>query len=124
MPANAITRVALCDDAAGFPELVTAWLDRAEETELVVRTGSASELLEVLEATRPDVVLLDFMLPEGPTDPERVQRIRELAPGVRIVLVSSLPAIPLGDEAARVGADAFCTKATTAERLLAAIAGD
>lgn len=114
----------LCDDALGFPDLVASWLQDDPGMELVARTGTATELLEVLPEQPADVVLLDLMLPEGTTTPELVERVRALAPGVRVVLVSSLPVDLLQTEVVRTGADAAGPKATTAEQLRAVIRGD
>lgn len=118
-----MTRVVLCDDAIGFPELVAAWLDAADGIELVGRTPTWSGLEALLPDARPDVVLLDFMLPEGPADPARIAAIRRLVPGVRVVLVSSLPAVQLEDQARRLQVDAWCPKTTGAPQLLAAVTG-
>jgi DNA-binding NarL/FixJ family response regulator len=116
-------RVLVCDDALGFPALVASWLKGSPETEHVGTTTTATELLEVVAAHAPDVVLLDLMLPDGKASPELVQRIRELVPGSRVVLISSLPGALLAGEVARVGADASCPKATTPEQLLAIVIG-
>jgi DNA-binding NarL/FixJ family response regulator len=116
-------RVLLCDDALGFPALVASWLNGSSEAEHVGTTASATELLEVIGSCVPDVVLLDLMLPEGKTTPELVQRVRDLAPGIRVILISSLPAAMLADEVGRVGADGSCPKATTPERLLDVVTG-
>jgi DNA-binding NarL/FixJ family response regulator len=119
---NGAIRVLLCDDALGFPRLVASWLARGDEFEYLGLADSATELLEIAPGLAPDVVLLDYMLPEGPASPELLARIRGVVPGVRIVLISSLNGPELAAEAARVGADAHCPRATRAEALLAVIA--
>ncbi|MEA2285462.1 MAG: hypothetical protein QOJ21_1505 [Solirubrobacteraceae bacterium] len=116
-------RVMLCDDALGFPALVASWLDGSRDAEHVGTTASATELLEVLADCGPDVVLLDLMLPEGRTTAELVQRVRDLAPRSRVILISSLPAAMLADEVGRLGADGSCPKATTPQRLLDVVTG-
>lgn len=113
----------LCDDALGFPRLVASWLARGEGFEYLGLASSATELLEVAGTLAPDVVLLDYMLPEGPASPELVQRIRSLVPDVRIVLISSLNGPELAAEARRTGADGYCPRATKPERLREIIAG-
>ncbi|HWT93653.1 MAG TPA: response regulator transcription factor [Solirubrobacteraceae bacterium] len=114
-------RVVLCDDAIGFPDLVASWLQDEPGIELVAAVGSATELRETLPHHAPDMVLLDLMLPEGQTGPELVDHIRATVPGVRVVLVSSLPKDLLGGEVVRTGADGAVPKATTSEQLRAAI---
>jgi len=115
-------RVLLCDDALGFPRLVASWLARGDEFEYLGLAQSATELLEIAGGLAPDVVLLDYMLPEGPASPELVAQIRDLVPGVRIVLISSLNGPELAAEADRTGVDGFCPRATKPERLRAVIA--
>jgi DNA-binding NarL/FixJ family response regulator len=115
-------RVFLCDDALGFPRLVASWLAREARFEYLGLAKSATELLEVVGGLAPDVVLLDFMLPEGQTSPELVAKVRALAPGARIVLISSLGEERLAEEARRTGADAHCPRATKPEAFLAVVA--
>lgn len=120
---RAPVRVLVCDDALGFPALVAKWLDRAPGVEHAGTTTTATQLLEVLPESRPDVVLLDLMLPEGQASPELVRQVRDRSEGVRVILVSSLPGPLLAAEVDRVGADGFCAKATTAEHLLEIVIG-
>jgi DNA-binding NarL/FixJ family response regulator len=94
-----------------------------QEAELVGSAMSGEEMLRVVADARPDVILLDLMLPEGPSSPELVQRLRELVPGVRIVLLSSMPEDTLSTEAERIGADAHSTKVLTVDGLLTVITG-
>lgn len=117
-------RVMLCDDAIGFPDLVASWIAAAPDIELVATASDATELLEIVAGVAPGVLLLDLMLPEGLSSPELVQRVRELAPGVRVILISSMPAAQLAGEAQHVGADAFSPKWTNADALLALVRGD
>ena len=116
-------RVIICDDAVAFPELVRSWLDESPRTTLAATATTLTELLEIVGEMAPDVVLLDLVLPEGRSSPELVARLRELAPGVRIVLISSMPITQLAQEAARTGADAYCPKAVRPDDLLAAVTG-
>jgi DNA-binding NarL/FixJ family response regulator len=116
-------RVLLCDDAIGFPDLVASWIAAAPDLELVATASDATEMLEVLPDAAPDVVLLDLMLPEGLSSPELVRRVRELAPGVRVILISSMPAAQLAGEGERTGVDALSPKWTTAEAMLALVRG-
>jgi DNA-binding NarL/FixJ family response regulator len=116
-------KVIVCDDAMGFPALAAAWLREASDIELAGIATSVRELVAMLREVEPDAVVLDHMLPEGPSSPERVAQIRELAPGVRVVLVSSLPPADLAAQAEKVGADAWCSKMTTAHALQAVVRG-
>ena len=78
----------LCDDAVGFPRLVAAWLGHDQGFEYLGLASSATELLDVVGDLAPDVVLLDYMLPEGPTSPELVGRLRPREPAQRLARFS------------------------------------
>ena len=114
-------RVLICDDAVGFPHLLEVWLNEAEGVEPVGVVATGPDLLERVGTDPPDAVLLDLMLPHGPITPELVAGVRDLAPGVRIVLVSNLPVDKLVSEAQRVGADATCAKAAPAAAFIGAL---
>jgi DNA-binding NarL/FixJ family response regulator len=116
-------RVLICDDAVAFPRLVELWLDGDKGVAPVGVVATADELLATIGETAPDVLLLDLMLPHGPATPELVAQVRAKAPGVRIVLVSNLPHDALAEAATRLGAEGFCSKATTPELLIEAVRG-
>ncbi len=50
--------------------------------------------LQVIEADRPDVILLDVAMP-GLSGPEALPAIRALAPGVNVILVSGTPDVDM-----------------------------
>ncbi|WP_205696784.1 response regulator [Conexibacter sp. SYSU D00693] len=114
-------RVLLCDDAIGFPRLVAGWLSDAPDLELVEMVDHEAAGLAKAAELQPDVLLLDVVLPGGQITRELVDQFRAAADGMRVVLISSLPAAELEPFAASMGADGFCTKATTASGLHDAI---
>jgi DNA-binding NarL/FixJ family response regulator len=56
-------RVAVVDDHVVFREGLRALLGRVEEIEIVGEAATTQEAIEVTEAVRPDVVLMDLHLP-------------------------------------------------------------
>jgi DNA-binding NarL/FixJ family response regulator len=114
-------RVFVCDDSPALSALVHHWCDMEPEVEFAGKAGSAEQMLDQLEAARPDVLLLDYRLPEGDASPELVRRARELAPGLRVILLSALDPEELEVEAARIGADAHRPKYISIEDLLAVV---
>ena len=111
----------ICDDAVAFPRLVEVWLGDGRGIAPCGVVSSAPELLERVGDAAPDVLLLDLMLPDGPASTDLVAQVRERAPGIRIVLVSNLPQEALEERARELGADGWCSKATTAEGLIEAV---
>ena len=69
----------------------------------------------------PDIVTLDFHMPKM-DGMEAVDRIRALAPGVKIVLISSNATMPVVMKAKDTGVDAFIAKPFDPRTVLDAIA--
>ena len=116
-PENHSIRVAFCDDAAGFPLLLTAWIRDMDGVELVGSASVAPDLLALLPRARPDVVLLDLLLPGGAATGALLDEIRGCAPGARIILMSSLRLPALQEQADSLGADGVWSKAAGSDAL-------
>jgi DNA-binding NarL/FixJ family response regulator len=84
-------------------------------------TGIAVEaqgLLAQVEATQPDLVLLDWYLPGQPIT-EVIAELKKLGQRPQIIVLSVRPEVE--SEAISAGADAFVTKAKSPDRLLATL---
>jgi DNA-binding NarL/FixJ family response regulator len=103
--------VLLCEDSLGFRMLASAWLDDAEDMELVGVAETGNEAVELASRLQPQVVLLDHLLPDADSS-TLVTRLREVAPGVAIALVSGMPNDLLATEARNAGVEAYCSKAS------------
>ena len=116
-------RIFVCDDSFGYRMLIGNWCELYDGVESAGMASDADELLRLLPAANADVLLLDLMLGEHRASPELVGSVRELSPGIRVVLASSMPIDVLNAETERVGADGCCSKLASADELFAAIAG-
>ena len=78
--------------------------------------------LELVEEKKPDVVLLDIMMP-GMDGREVCRRLREVAAETRIIYLTAKvePNVSLHAKDPRGGADAFIAKPATSKRILAKI---
>lgn len=103
--------VLLCEDSLGFRMLASAWLEDAEDMDLVGVAETGNEAVELAARLQPQVVLLDHLLPDADSS-TLVARLREVAPTVAIALVSGMPNDLLANEADRTGVEAFCSKAS------------
>lgn len=103
--------VLLCEDSLGFRMLASAWLDDAEDMELVGVAETGNEAVELASRLQPQVVLLDHLLPDADSS-TLVTRLREVAPGVAIALVSGMSNDLLATEARNAGVEAYCSKAS------------
>ncbi|XUM02160.1 response regulator transcription factor [Streptomyces venezuelae ATCC 10712] len=110
VPGGVAGRVLVVDDDPTVSEVVAGYLQRAGLT--VHRAGDGPAALEAAARHRPDLVVLDLMLP-GMDGLEVCRRLRANGPGTRTLPVVMLTA--RGDEEDRilgleVGADDYVTK--------------
>jgi DNA-binding NarL/FixJ family response regulator len=103
--------VLLCEDSLGFRMLASAWLDDADDMELIGVAETGNEAVELASRLHPQVVLLDHLLPDADSS-TLVSRLRDAAPGVAIALVSGMPNDMLAAEAENAGVEAYCSKAS------------
>jgi DNA-binding NarL/FixJ family response regulator len=103
--------VLLCEDSLGFRMLAAAWLEDADDMELVGVAETGNQAVELAAQLLPQVVLLDHLLPDADSS-TLVSRLRDAAPGIAIALVSGMPTELLATEAGRTGVEAFCSKAS------------
>lgn len=114
-----MTRVFLVDDHALFRAGVRAEL--ADAVELVGEAGEVAEAVAGIEATRPDVVLLDVHLPGG-GGAAVAAAVRDRAPEVRFLALSVSDAAEDVIGVIRAGARGYVTKTIDRAGLLDAIA--
>ena len=114
-------RVAVCDDARAVKFFLRHVLEEDGDIEVVSATSTGQEGLEGISQCKPDVLLLDLVLPDVPEPAVLVRQIRERSPGTAIVLISNMPPSNLRDEAGRVGADGWMLKAQKPEQLRAGV---
>lgn len=100
-------RVVLVDDSVPVRATLRQLLQE-EGFEVVGEAGNGADALALLEAGSPDAVVLDLAMP-GMDGLRAIPKIRELAPGTKIVVLS-LAGRSLQSEALELGADAYFGK--------------
>lgn len=111
-------RVLVADSQSRVRFALRTLLKRQDGMEVVGEAGTAAELLEQVELTQPDLVLLHWRLHE--TTPDLMRRLQSLCPGLRVIALSAR--CETRYEALKAGAEAFIWKTEQPEKLLAAIA--
>ncbi len=104
-------RVAVCDDARAVKMFLRHVLEEDGDMQVVSSTSTGHAALEELAHHRPDVLLLDLVLPDVPDPADLIRQLREQSPRTAIVLISNLPPFRLEEEAQRLGCDGWMTKA-------------
>jgi DNA-binding NarL/FixJ family response regulator len=82
--------------------------------------GTATEALERIEASQPDLVLLDICLGDE-SSLDMIRCIRERCPATKILVVSYLDEFVFAERALRAGAHGYIQKSESPERLLQAM---
>lgn len=88
----------------------------------VITAGSGAEALERIDATRPDLVLTDLVMP-GMDGRELVREIKERWPDQEIVVVTSVSDVETAVAAMKVGATDYLLKPIDRTALLRSIGG-
>ena len=108
-------RVFVCDDAPAFRDLLRMALE-ADGSLAIVGEAEDGTGLDAIADARPDVVLLDLNMPElGGL--EALPRLRELAPGARVIVLSSFSAEEKEGAALAAGADRYLDKRESFSRI-------
>lgn len=84
---------------------------------VVAEASSGEEALSLVVTRTWDAVILDIRLP-GKSGLEILPDLRVVAPGVPIVAMSGLPAVPYATAASRAGAAAYVLKERAPEELV------
>jgi two-component system, NarL family, response regulator LiaR len=109
-------RVLLADDHEVFLHALAQLVDADPRLEVVGRAGDGEEAVALAEELRPDVVMLDAVMP-GTDGLEAARRIRRQLPDTGVVLVSGLEQDDWERRAAEVGASVWMTKEDAIARL-------
>ncbi|MBK8020824.1 MAG: response regulator transcription factor [Chloroflexi bacterium] len=113
-------RVAIVDDHDMLRSGVAVFLQAFPDLQLVGETGSGVQALDMCRKLRPDVLLVDLIMPDmdGVTV---VQCIHQEMPTVRCIALTSYDDPPLVRQAVQAGAISYLLKSVSIDELAAAI---
>jgi two-component system, NarL family, response regulator DevR len=104
-----VIRVLIVDDHEMVREGLMAMLKSEPDFEVVGQTGHGAEVVELVETTRPDVVLLDARLPDL-SGVEVCRRLTQSHPSVAVVILTTYTDPDLVQECIQAGARGYVVK--------------
>ncbi|MFZ0218033.1 MAG: response regulator transcription factor [Candidatus Dormiibacterota bacterium] len=113
-------RVLIVDDHRVVADGLRLVLGEYPDLEVVGIAGDGLTALRLASATPPDVVLVDYRLPDM-TGVDLAARLRTSVPGLRVLFLSMVMSAALIREAVRAGARGYLVKTQPAEELVDAV---
>ncbi len=115
-----VTRLVLADDHTLFREALRSLLERFPEFAVVGEATNGREILDVVQATTPDIVLMDISMPEV-DGLEATAVLSRSYPQVHVIILSMHGVGRFAEEAMRAGAKGFLMKDVATVELQEAI---
>jgi DNA-binding NarL/FixJ family response regulator len=115
-------RIVIVDDHAILRDGIASILDAQPDFEVVEEAGSVAGALEAVQASKPDMVLMDYGLPDG-TGLEATREILASFPQTNVVLLTVHEEDDLLFDALRSGAKGYLLKNIPAKEMLAKLRG-
>jgi putative two-component system response regulator len=114
-------RIVVVDDHPIFAHSLVRLLGSKPELNVVGTAGSVSEAVAAALAYEPDVILMDFILPDG-DGPQATEQIKALMPSVKVIMLTVRTDDEAFARAIAAGCSGFVKKEDAVESLLEAIA--
>jgi DNA-binding NarL/FixJ family response regulator len=114
------TRVLIVEDHRVVAEGLAALINHQADMEVVGSVGTVADCVPAANDLRPDVVLLDYRLPDG-TAPDAADAIRSTRPEVKVIFLTREDTDAARFAAVQAGASAFIHKSRAASDVVDAI---
>lgn len=119
-PSMQPTRVLIVDDHRVLAELLTSALSTSEGVTVVGSVGTAADGVRSAKSLRPDVVILDYDLPDA-DGVSVIAAMKDACPSARILMLTSYTDPVVLSEAMGAGCSGFITKRNGASEILTAV---
>jgi len=108
------------EDHRVVAEGLAALIDGQADMKVIGNVGTVAECIPAAAELNPDVVLLDFRLPDG-TGPDAAAAIRSIRPGAKMIFLTREDTEAARFAAVQSGASAFLHKSRAAAEVVATI---
>lgn len=113
-------RIVICDDQAGFRQLISLVLGLEDGLEVVGEAQDGRAVVQVVADLSPDVLLLDIAMPER-DGIDALPEIRNASPGTSVVMLTAFASDIVRRRAMDAGASGFIEKGADVDDLVAQI---
>jgi DNA-binding NarL/FixJ family response regulator len=113
-------RVVIVDDHRVLAELLTAALSMSDDVAVLESVGTATDAIARVGALQPDVVILDYDLPDS-DGVSAVSSIKDACTTCRVLMLTSYTDPVILSDALDAGCDGFVTKRNGASEILSAV---
>ncbi|MFQ5526771.1 MAG: response regulator [Thermoanaerobaculia bacterium] len=114
-------KVLIADDHEMFRDGLRRVLSEDPTLEVVAEAKNSAEALSKANEIRPDVVLLDLVMPPGRDSVEIVEELKDKNPHLRILILTSHAEDQYALRCLRAGADGYLTKIKASDEVIRAI---
>jgi len=109
--------VLVCDDEEGVRETLKHMLGGEYELSFA---ADGEEAVEHVKTHNPDMAIMDIKMPRL-NGLEALRKIKELKPGIRVVIITGYESTDVATEAINLGADDYITKPFRQQKILTQI---
>ncbi len=103
-------RVVIAEDFRMIREIFEETVNRSPEYELEASFPTAVQAMEYLEKHDADLVLMDVLIPGSMNGLDAADRIKSSKPGIKIIVVTSMPELSYESRAREIGIEGFWQK--------------
>ncbi|HEY6875893.1 MAG TPA: response regulator transcription factor [Candidatus Dormibacteraeota bacterium] len=115
-----VTKVMIVEDHRVVAEGLAALINDQGDMRVVGNVGTVAEVVSAAAELDPDVVLLDFRLPDG-SGPDAANAVRTIRPAAKMIFLTREDTDAARFAALQSGASAFIHKSKAASEVVAAI---
>lgn len=113
-------KIVIVDDHGLLRQGIASLLENVEDIEVIASIASGEEAINLPDALRPDIFLMDIMM-RGMTGIEATRWVKEQKPGVKVILISSEVNKDYISAGIKSGIDGYLPKDVGKDELLLAI---